>query len=161
MHRRARRSAQPLEGTLAQRQIDRNRLDRLPTRGERWVGILLSALLAVVFLPLTVVVVYLLVTGGRQELLVVGVAAATVCALLCVTGFLLFYRIAFTEPKALPASANGNYAKVGAAVMALLAVLSLVVPTATSHRVTIFLLLIVALGNLARMRNKPARERES
>jgi hypothetical protein len=144
---------------LALRQFDRNRLDRLPTRGERWVGIVLSALLAVVFLPLTVIVVYSLVTSGRQELLVVGVAVATVCALLGGTGSLLFYRIAFTEPKALPASANRNYAKVGVAVIAPLAVLSLVVPTATSHRVTIFVLLFVALGNLARMRNKPARKR--
>ena len=144
---------------MALRQIDRNRLDRLPTRGERWVGIVLSALLAVVFLPLTVIVVYSLVTSERQELLVVAVA--TVCALLGVTGSLLFYRIAFTEPKALPASANRNYAKVGVAVMAPLAVLSLVVPTTTWHRVTIFLLLLVALGNLARMRNKPAEERKS
>jgi len=145
---------------LALQQFDRNRLDRLPTRGERWVGIVLSALLAVVFLPLAVIVVYLLVTGGRQELLVVGVAVASVCALLGVTGALLFYRITFTEPKALPASTNRNYAKVGVAIMTPLAVLSLVVPTATPHRVTIFLLLFVALGNLARMRNKPAEEKE-
>jgi hypothetical protein len=145
---------------LTLRHADRNRLDRLPTRGERWAGIVLSALLAAVFLPLAAVVFYLLFKDGRQEFLVVGVAVATICALLGISGSFLFYRFAFTEPKALPSSANRSYAKVGVAVMAPLAALSLVVPTATSHKVMIFLLLFVALGNLARTRNKPARERE-
>jgi hypothetical protein len=145
---------------LTPRQIDRNRLDRLPTPGERWTGIVLSALLAVIFLPLAAFVVYLLFKHGRQELLVVGIGVAAVFALIGIAGSFLFYRIAFTDPKALPASANRLYAKVGITVMGPLAALSLVIPTATSHRVMIFLLLFLALGNLTRSRNNAAKERE-
>ena len=146
---------------MALEKIDRNRLDRLPTRGERWVGVILSALMAVVFLPLAVIAVNVLLRDGQNDHLRRDLVMAIVFALLSAAGCFFFYRMAFTKPKALPWKANRIYAQVFVAIMAPLSVLSLITPAPMSVRAGLFLMLCVGLRNLAISRTKSPRARRS
>jgi hypothetical protein len=155
------RSKQTLEGTLAREKIDRNRIDRLPTPGERWVGIILSALMAVVFLPLTVVTVHMLLGEGQNDHLRRNLVMAIVFALLGAAGCFFFYRMAFTKPKALSSKANRIYAWIFVGIIVPLCVLSLIFPAPISIRAGLISLLGVGLGNLAISRTKSPQGRRS
>jgi len=106
------------------RTADRSRIDRLPTRAERGTGIVLSALLALVFLPaaIWVSVKVFEVDDGRAT----GVVLAAVLALIGLAGAFLFFRICFTEPRAASHRAQRIYAWIAIVVSVSLAVTMLV-----------------------------------
>jgi hypothetical protein len=133
-------------------ELDRDRLDRLPTRGERWVGIVLSALLAVVFLPASIVfyVQLLDTTDDRRGLTIF----ATVLAFIGITGAALFYRIAFTRPRVMSVRARQICTALSIVAAAFISVSKIGPPTLTSFAVLGFLLLIIALGALAARKNQ-------
>ena len=100
------------------RAADRNRIDRLPTRAERWIGIFFSALLAIVFLPASIAVsvkVFNSPGGG-----IAGGVFAAVLALIGVLGVVLLYRFGFTKPRAASSRAQHIYAWVVVVVSVLL-----------------------------------------
>lgn len=115
------------------RTSDRNRIDRLPTRFERGIGIVLSALLALVFLPAAafVSVTVFEVADSRTT----GAVLAGVFALIGLAGAFLFFRICFTKPRAASARAQRIYAWVAAFVSASLVVM-MTVRLATSTDAT-------------------------
>jgi predicted permease len=99
---------------------DRNRIDRVPTRGERWLGIALSALLAFVFLPCSI---FLLVRSlEREEVRATGFALAAVAALIGLTGIFLLYRFCFTEGHAASARAQRIFGWLALVTTVLLAI---------------------------------------
>lgn len=78
--------------------IDRNRIDRVPTKVERWVGVVLAAVASVVFLALFCLGLLMLdreVPGRAYTFWFVGVTGLMAAG--CV---ILLYRLAFTEPRA-------------------------------------------------------------
>ena len=106
------------------RAADRNRIDRLPTRAERGTGVVLSALLALVFLPASIwvsVKVFKLADDRAT-----GVVLAAALALIGLAGAFLFFRICFTEPRAASRRAQRIYAWIAIVVSASLAVMMLV-----------------------------------
>ena len=70
-------------------------LSRVPTPAERWMGILLSALIAIVCLGLFVL--FLLMPTGSTTGSVGTLGAAAFFGLLGCAGLLLFYRAVFTK----------------------------------------------------------------
>jgi hypothetical protein len=132
--------------------IDKNRLDRLPTNRERWVGIILSALIALLCLPASIV--FLSMAGDSSRNRSGYVAMVAFCGLLGAAGLFLFYRLAFTKPETATPKANQIFAWVGVAVTAPIAVLSFVTYTPVANRALAVTLLCVALGNLARLRGR-------
>ena len=133
---------------------DRNRLDRKPTRGERWLGIILSALLALVFLP-SAAFVFVGVMDAHQAQ--VGLTIfASVLAMIGIAGAFLFYRIAFTSPQAASFRAHQIYARIAVVVSTLLVVLSLAGHATTGQIALSFVLLFGALAALAYSRRKDA-----
>ena len=139
-------------------QADRNRLDRIPTRGERWVGIILSALLVAAFIPASIFV--FLRAPNAQEHQMGLTIFASVLALIGMVGAFFLFRIAFTKPEAASARAYQIYAKVGVVVTALLVVVSVARPAPISQVLTSLALLFAALGMLANARrNRVATKR--
>ena len=141
-----------------QRAVDRNRLDRIPTPGERVVGIILSALIAAIFL---VALVLSLLALSRSALSQSGVLVATaVSGVLAATGMFLFYRITFTRPRALSHRANHIFAKIFVGVTVLMVLLFFANPTSASHRLMAIGLLCGALGNLEMARRAQPRSHD-
>src|SRR5262245_6587300 len=101
-------------------------LDRVPTRNERWIGLTLSALLALVFLPLAVFV-YTKISSTETD--PVRLTILAVLTLIGVAGAILFYRIAFTRPQAASARAGFIFARIAVASGIVLIVLPLIHPT--------------------------------
>jgi uncharacterized membrane-anchored protein len=141
------------------RQADRNRIDRLPTTGERWIGIVLSALIALVFVPATIVV--LLAWGNARSDRSGLLAIAAVFGVLGGAGLFLFYRVAFTKPRAASARANHVFAYFAVAVSVLMAVLFLATSASVAQRVSAVSLAVAAVGYLvaARRRSLGSRRR--
>jgi len=133
-------------------QFDRNRIDRLPTTGERWVGIVLSALIAIVFLPASVLVLFLAwnATTARFG----GLVMASVFGLLGGVGAFLFYRFAFTKPRAASPRANEFFAYVAVIVGALMVGIPLFASSSVMQRVTAVSALIVAVGYVVAARKR-------
>jgi len=133
-------------------QADRNRIDRLPTTGERWVGIVLSALIAIVCLAACILVLFIRVNAtsdGTSSLIL-----ATILGLLGGVGSFLFYRIAFTTPRAASPQANQIFAYVAVAVAILMTAIFIATPTPIPQRFMAVSLLVAALGYLAVARKK-------
>lgn len=143
--------AATLEGTGTVEPVDKYRLDRVPTRGERWLGIVLSGLLAVVFLTSAAFVLTKLPTAGADRRGVI-IGAAILAAIGLIAVFLL-YRIAFTRPEAASPRANRTLATVMGAVAALAVVGTLVFPAQRAHLAGSLLgFFFIALGVLSRVR---------
>jgi hypothetical protein len=103
------------------RATERDRIDRLPTRGERWVGGALSALLALAFIPGAIfVLVFTFQRSGERS---TGATIAAILGLIGVSGALLFYRICFTEARAASARAQRIYRWISIVVATALAIL--------------------------------------
>jgi predicted membrane channel-forming protein YqfA (hemolysin III family) len=126
---------------------DRNRLDRAPTRGERWVGLILSALLALIFLP-SAAFVFTWVMGTKSDRLGITIFASVLTALGLVGAF-LFYRIAFTTPQAASVRAHRIYAVVAVIVTATMVAVAIVIPATAAQTATSVSLLFGSLGVLA------------
>jgi hypothetical protein len=99
---------------------DRNRIDRVPTRGERWLGVTLSALLAVVFLPGSIF--FLVKTLQRDEGRGPGFVLAAVAGLIGIIGAFFLYRFCFTEGHAASARAQRIFGWLAVVVTALLTI---------------------------------------
>lgn len=132
------------------RTAERNRIDRLPTRGERWTGIILSALLALLFLPAAVFVSVIAIQNGSLH--VRDVLVITVLGSIGVLGASFFYRFCFTEPRAASHRAQHIYAWVAVIVGVSLAVLMMVRPTTPGQAFLSLALLVSAVGTLASSR---------
>lgn len=100
---------------------ERDRIDRLPTRGERWVGGVLSALLTLTTIPAAIFVS--VITFYRDDSKNVGATIAAVLWFLGISGAFLFYRICFTKARAASARAQQIYKWTSIVVGALFAFL--------------------------------------
>jgi len=89
------------------RVTDRNRIDRPPTRGERWLGGALSALVTLATIPAAIFV--LVIMWQRGEVRNTGVVIAMVLGFIGISCAFLFYRICFTEARAASARAQSIY----------------------------------------------------
>lgn len=134
---------------------ERNRLDRVPTRGERWTGIVLSALLAVVFLPAASLVYWSLLHTPRDRL---GfVVLATILVLIGITGVFFFYRFIFTQPRAASAHAHQIYAKVAVVVATILVFGSVILSASNAQKAMSLSLLFAALTAVFSTRHHDGR----
>jgi hypothetical protein len=126
---------------------DRSRLDRVPTRRERWVGLIFSGLLALIFLP-SAALVLTWVMGAKTDRL--GMTTfASVLGVLGVSGAFLFYRIAFTTPQAASARVHRIYAVVAVILTATMVAATFVIPATAAQTATSVSLLFGSLGVLA------------
>ena len=132
------------------RTADRSRIDRLPTRGERWAGTILSALLALIFLPAAIYVA--VATLQASYPLVPGGIAVFVLGSIGILGASLLYQYCFTEPRAVSHRAQHIYAWVAVIVGTTLAVLMMVRPTTPGQALLSLVLLTSAVATLARSR---------
>ena len=138
--------------------FDRNRIDRLPTKGERWVGIVLSALIAVVFLSASILILFLAwsATIDRFGLLVMAAVFGTIGGV----GSFLFYRMVFTEPRAASKRANQFFAYFAVVVGALMVVISFVAPASGAQRVTAAFVMFSAVGYVVAARRSVRTEKK-
>lgn len=126
--------------------IDRNRIDRVPTKWERRIGVALAAVASAVFLALFGLGLYALA----------GVAADRTYAFwfVGVTGFMaagcafLLYRLIFTEPRAASARTSRIIWTGLAAVMAAAFVLSLMSPAPRAVPPMLGMLSILAISRM-------------
>jgi hypothetical protein len=85
--------------------IDRNRIDRLPTKGERLVGIALAAVAALVFLALVGLgAVVLIKDPAFDRSYAIGFVSVT--GLMSAVCLFLLYRLVFTRPQATSSRTN-------------------------------------------------------
>jgi hypothetical protein len=138
--------------------VDKNSLDRVPTRGERWVGVILTGLLALVFLPSAAFVLTKLAGAGSERRGLVIFAA--VLAAIGVIGVFLFYRIAFTRPQAASIRAHRIYAIVAVVVTGLMVVGAFLLPANPTQETTSLSLFFGSLGVLASTHKGASRTQE-
>jgi hypothetical protein len=131
---------------------DRNRLDRVPTRGERCVGIILSGLLAILFLPSAAFVLTKL-AGTGSEFRGLAIFAAVLAAIGLIGVFFL-YRIAFTTPQAASPRAHRIYAIAAVVVTGLMVVGTFVFQAKPAQTATSLSLFFVSFGVLAGTRKR-------
>ena len=111
--------------------FDRNRIDRLPTRGERLVGIALAGTASLVFLSLMTLGLFVLAKGDPTDRSY-GIGFVSVTGVMALGSIFLLYRLAFTEPKALSSRANRRGWAVLASFSTLAFVLCLMWPASRS-----------------------------
>jgi hypothetical protein len=118
------------------------------------VGIILSGLLALVFLPSAAFVLVEVLGGksGPPGMVVFAVVLAAIGGM----GAFFFYRMAFTKPEATSARAHRIYSVVAVVVAGSMALGSLLLAAPAAQTATSFSLFFVALGVLAGTRNRRA-----
>jgi len=132
--------------------IDRNRIDRLPTKGERWVGLILSAFLAFVMTPFSIMM-FMDVPNAHQNHLATAVSA-TVFGVFGMLGTYCLFEFAFTKPEVPSARAQRNVARVGSVVSVIMIVGRAAHLPTTALWIVNGALLIAAFGGLLRARKK-------
>ncbi len=138
---------------------DRRRLDRVPKPWERWLGIVLSAVIAVLCLPLAVGLL-LMARSGELSLSLIG--ASTLLGVLGLAGLWFLYRLAFTNPASASPQAQITFAWIAVVVCLLLVLAALVRPMRGADLLRALALLCVAATYLSavkvNIRRSAARE---
>ena len=111
--------------------FDRNRIDRLPTKGERLVGIALAGIASLVFLGLMTLGLFVLAIGDQTDRSY-GIGFVSVTGVMALGCLFLLYRLAFTEPNAVSSRANRRAWTVLASFSTLAFVLCLMWPASRS-----------------------------
>jgi len=130
--------------------VDRNRIDRLPTRGERWVGIVLSALLTLLFLTAATFVT-VMAFRTKEDLRTTSIIAA-VLWMVGVAAAFLFYRICFTAPQAVSSRGQRVYSWIAVGMSVAVVITMVARPTTFALAMVGFVLLWAAIGGLVASR---------
>ena len=139
---------------------DRNRIDRTPTKVERWVGIVLAAVASAAFLAL--LLLGLVMLGARAQGDTYSFWFVGVTGLMAAGCVFLFYRLVFTKPRAASARVNRSVwtALAGMATVAFLVSLIWPAPRPTAPMFGMLATVAISRATLAWSVSRASKNRD-